>query len=140
MSKKDREGMSKREQIRARRREADARGRLFWIIGIVLVAVAIVGYFILPYLLPVAAVQPVGTVEARPQVDRNSTGDANAPVKLVEFSDFQCPFCKRFWQETEAQIIDTYVKTGKVQFTYRSAGNWVSSNIGQGGVESQDAA
>jgi len=75
-----------------------------------------------------------------PETNSNSMGDPNAPVKIMEFSDFQCPFCQRHWQETEPQIIDTYVKTGKIQYTYRSAGNWVSKNIGQGGVESQNAA
>lgn len=138
MSNKDREGMSKREQMRARRRQAEARARLLWIAGIILIAAAAAFFVIYPQLKPVAAVQPAPTAEARPQVDRNSTGDPNAPVKMVEFSDFQCPFCKKFWQDTEPQIIDAYVKTGKVLFTYRSAGNWVSR--GRGGVESQNAA
>jgi len=75
-----------------------------------------------------------------PQADGNKIGDPNAPVKMTEFGDFQCTYCKEFWTDTETQIIDTYVKTGKVQYTYRSAGNWVSANMGQGSVESQDAA
>ena len=75
-----------------------------------------------------------------PQADGNKMGDPNAPVKMTEFGDFQCTYCKEFWTDTETQIVDTYVKTGKVQYAYRSAGNWVSANIGQGSVESQDAA
>src|SRR5262249_17738455 len=48
-----------------------------------------------------------------------------------------------FWTDTEAQVIDAYVKTGKVQFVYRSAGNFVSDNANRanGGddTESRDA-
>jgi len=46
-------------------------------------------------------------------------GDDNAPVTIIEFSDYQCPFCRRFWQDTFPQIIDQYVNTGKVKFVYR---------------------
>lgn len=139
MSKKDREGMSKRQEFREKRRRAEQRNRLITI-GLIVVGALLVAFVLIyPQLKPIAAVQPATPV-ARPQVNRNSTGDPNAPVKLVEFSDYQCPFCKQFWEQTEAQVIDAYVKTGKVQFTYRSTGNWVSQNIGQGGVESQNAA
>lgn len=144
MSDNDREGMSKRQQFREKRRRAEQRNRFIWIGLIVLGAVLVAFFLIYPQVKPIAAVQPAAPV-TRPNVDRNTTGDPNAPVKLVEFADFQCPFCQRFWKETEGQIIDTYVKTGKVQYTYRSAGNWVSHNIaasqgGPEGVESQNAA
>lgn len=46
-------------------------------------------------------------------------GDPNAPVTMVEFGDYQCPFCKRFFETTEKEIIEKYVKTGKVKFVYR---------------------
>lgn len=46
-------------------------------------------------------------------------GDANAPVTIIEFSDFQCPFCRRFWQDTLPQIKKEYIDTGKVRFVYR---------------------
>jgi protein-disulfide isomerase len=132
------EGMSKRQQFREKRRRAEQRNRLIWIGLIVVGAVLVAFVLIYPQVRPVADVQPAAS-EARPNVNRNTTGDPNAPVKLVEFSDYQCPFCKRFWAETEPQIIDSYVRTGKVQFTYRSAGNWVSSHT-PGSVESESAA
>lgn len=46
-------------------------------------------------------------------------GDADAPVTLVEFSDFQCPYCRSFYNETFSQIKEQYVDTGKVKFVYR---------------------
>ncbi len=143
MSKKNREGLSKRQEFREKRRRAERLNRLIMIISICVIAVAVAFVLIYPQVKPIAAVQPATPV-ARPTVSANTTGDPNAPVKLVEFSDYQCPYCKKFWQETEPQIIDAYVKTGKVQFTFRSGGNWVSDNIdsqtGGTNTESEDAA
>lgn len=46
-------------------------------------------------------------------------GIASAPVLIVEFSDLQCPFTKRFYQQTFPQIEKDYIATGKVKFAYR---------------------
>jgi protein-disulfide isomerase len=46
-------------------------------------------------------------------------GNSDAPITIVEFSDFQCPFCARFHMQTLPQIIEEYVDTGKVKFVYR---------------------
>jgi len=59
-------------------------------------------------------------------------GDPKAPVTVVEFADFQCPFCGRFFQTVEGPLIEQYVKTGKVRFVYR--------NFAFLGPESEDAA
>ena len=48
----------------------------------------------------------------------NILGNANAPITIVEFSDTECPFCKRF-QATMHTIMDTYGKDGKVAWVYR---------------------
>lgn len=47
-------------------------------------------------------------------------GNQNAPVTIVEFADFQCPFCEKFFTDTEGQIINNYVKTGKAKFAFRN--------------------
>lgn len=46
-------------------------------------------------------------------------GEANAPVTVVEYGDFQCPFCGKFFKETEPALRENYIKTGKVKFIYR---------------------
>jgi len=46
-------------------------------------------------------------------------GEDSAKVLVVEYSDFQCPFCSKFFQQTEGQIITEYVKTGKIKFVYK---------------------
>jgi protein-disulfide isomerase len=45
-------------------------------------------------------------------------GSLDAPVKLVEFSDFECPFCKRF-HPTMKRLMNEYGKAGKVAWVYR---------------------
>lgn len=45
-------------------------------------------------------------------------GNINAPVKIVEYSDTECPFCKKF-HETMKQVIGEYGKRGKVAWVYR---------------------
>lgn len=47
-------------------------------------------------------------------------GDASAPIMLVEFSDFECPFCGRFANNTFLQIKKEYVDTGKVKVVFKN--------------------
>jgi len=46
-------------------------------------------------------------------------GDPNAPLTMVEFGDYQCTFCKKFFHETEESILTNYVKTGKVKMLFK---------------------
>ncbi|MBI5794609.1 thioredoxin domain-containing protein [Candidatus Uhrbacteria bacterium] len=46
-------------------------------------------------------------------------GSKDAPVTLIEFVDYQCPFCKRFFDQTFAQLKTEYVDTGKVKLVMR---------------------
>jgi protein-disulfide isomerase len=47
-----------------------------------------------------------------------SKGSPTAPVTVYEMSDFQCPYCKRFSQETFPEIERRYIKPGKVRWVY----------------------
>lgn len=65
--------------------------------------------------------QPTGSLGKMKPIDANDhiRGDVNAPVKIVEYSDPECPFCKRF-HETMKQVMDEYGKDGKVAWIYRN--------------------
>lgn len=46
-------------------------------------------------------------------------GDPSVSIAIVEFGDYQCPFCARFFNTTEKEIKEKYVKTGKAKFIWR---------------------
>jgi len=46
-------------------------------------------------------------------------GDPNAPITMIEFGDFQCSFCGRYFSETEPLIRKNYVETGKVKVVHK---------------------
>ena len=46
-------------------------------------------------------------------------GDENAPVTIIEFSDYQCPYCGRFYSQTLPLIEENYIKTGKVRLVIK---------------------
>ena len=52
--------------------------------------------------------------------DGQIRGDKNAKVKFVEFSDFECIYCRQFFREAEPQIMKEYVDTGKVLFVFKN--------------------
>lgn len=51
--------------------------------------------------------------------DDPSMGDADAPVTIVEFGDFQCPYCGRFTLDALKKVEEAYVDTGKVRLVFR---------------------
>jgi protein-disulfide isomerase len=56
------------------------------------------------------------------EVDPNDwrvQGAADAPVTIVEYSDFQCPYCARYSSETYPQIREQYIDTGQVRYIFR---------------------
>ena len=109
---------TKINQIKQRR--ADQKKRQ-WIITFTILVVGllfITGLIFYPKFAPVSDVKTPVTV-MRPNPLNNSMGDPAAKVKVEELADFQCPACTTFSQLIEPKIIDTYVTTGKVYFTFR---------------------
>lgn len=84
------------------------------------------GKNIISDLIPLTGIPSQGTGSSPPtgekiEVDIEGAyfkGDADAPVTIVEFSDFQCPFCERFYSQTLGLIEQNYVDTGKAKIVY----------------------
>ncbi len=108
---------------RRKRQQQERRQTVLIVGGIVLVIlVVVVGVTLYNNLKPAA---PVGdfkqiTPIARPQVNGLSMGDPNAPVKVDAWEDFQCPSCQNYSELVEPQVVDAYVKTGKVFYTFHN--------------------
>ena len=51
--------------------------------------------------------------------DDPQLGDPNARVTIIEFGDYQCPYCRQFWRETFPRLKKEYIDTGKARFVYR---------------------
>lgn len=128
--------LSRRAQRRAKQERAARRRRQLLIGGVVVVAV--LAAVVLIYLnrpkaeQATAPVQPAtGHFTGIPQNGR-VLGNPNAPVLLVEWGDYQCPACKNFEDLVLPQLINDYIRPGKVRLEFRDF-----AFIGQ---ESQTAA
>ncbi|RJR15012.1 DsbA family protein [Candidatus Microgenomates bacterium] len=66
------------------------------------------------------AAQPPQPTKGAASIDDDPVlGDKNAPVTMIEFSDYECPFCKRHFDAALTQLIKDYVDTGKLKIVYR---------------------
>ncbi|MDT8436515.1 MAG: thioredoxin domain-containing protein [Gemmatimonadota bacterium] len=70
------------------------------------------------------AVVPSGQQEILERADRDrSRGSESAPIRIVEVSDFECPYCARFHSETGRLLDSAYVQTGRVRHLWVSFPN-----------------
>lgn len=76
---------------------------------------------------PTLPTQLLPTPEPTPKIDfsklvlsfAGEDGKKDAPVTIVEFSDYQCPFCRRAFVDSLKQVRKDYVETGKVRILFR---------------------
>ena len=75
---------------------------------------------------PAGAPTPAPTRPAGPEIDqvisiagRPTKGQATAKLAIVEFSDFQCPYCGKYAREIYPQVIREFVNTGRAEYVFR---------------------
>ncbi|MCX6035347.1 MAG: thioredoxin domain-containing protein [Chloroflexi bacterium] len=124
--------MSKRQEVRKRRQRERARNRILVIMLVAAGALLIAFALIVPGIQQTqnanaTATQAVGSpvivitpAAINAPINGTSLGDPNAPVKMDVYEDFRCVACLNYTQNYEPQIIQTYVETGKVYYTYHS--------------------
>ncbi|CAM2769464.1 thioredoxin domain-containing protein [Prescottella defluvii] len=106
-----------------------------WLLGVLgVVALLLVGFLVVDRVrdsdeasAPVAAAEddlatgigPVGDLSRRVDGDPLARGPVDAPVVLVVYSDYRCPFCAKFSRDTEPALVDKYVEAGKLRIEWR---------------------
>jgi len=121
-------------------RRESAKKDLIFIGGLIVVGAVLIAYLLIrpdtdaasaaPATGPSATAQAPGAatggaggshsqVERRRPGDPLALGDPDAPVALVVFSDYRCPFCAKFSRDTEPELIKRYVDAGQLRIEWR---------------------
>jgi protein-disulfide isomerase len=115
-SKRTRGKSSKEARRPGRRQQKHSWLRTYGlVVGVVVVVMAVVAAFVLLDQAGSRSQSQPGA--ASPET---SMGAADAPVMVVEYADFQCPYCKQFALGSEQQLIKDYVDTGKARFVFQN--------------------
>ncbi len=110
MSKVVSKNVSRHDTRRARQHRQSQLRRLLPVIIVGVVAVIILAVLIIPSLAK-------GTTDTS-NAHGTTLGSTNAPVKVVEFGDYQCPACAAFFNQDQPTLIKNYVDTNKISFTF----------------------
>jgi protein-disulfide isomerase len=134
---KKRQKMSKRQKMREQQRRKQSLNRLGVIFFVTVAALLISFFLIWPNLKAsdVSNIVQITPISHVVPVKGTSMGNPDAPVKMDVWEDFQCSGCMSYSKNLEPQILQTYVETGKVYYTFHF---YPFIDGGQG--ESQDAA
>ena len=129
--------MSKRQEMRKHNRRKQGRNRLLVILLVTVGALIITFVLILSNLKSsdVGNIIQITPISHAVPVKKNSIGNPNASVKMDVWEDFQCSGCLSYTKNIEPQVLQTYVETGKVYYTFHT---YPFIDGGQG--ESHDAA
>lgn len=132
--KKSQKRSSAKKLTRSQRRTQQKRKKQIQNIGLMTIGlVTIVVALIIATNTKVSSAPEIIPAPPRehPMVEGNAMGDPNAPVVMIDFSDYQCSHCQNFYQGTELFIIENYIATGKVKFVFRSFGDSFAGDSGR---------
>ncbi len=101
--------MSKRQIIKQKRKTRARVNRILTILAFLVVVGLIATFFIL---------NGQSKLQPRNIVDGLTAGDPNAPIKVVEYADFQCVACESAFISLEPDLVRKYINSGKVFFTF----------------------
>jgi len=131
------EKTSKRQEHRAKMLRQQQRQRLT-VIGLIILGAALLVFVVVwPQIRPVDEIITV-TPAALPNADGLSLGDANAPVTIDVFEDFQCSACQLFTESIEPLVIENLVATGKARYVFHNY-PFLDDRFGKGGESDQAA-
>ena len=116
-----------------------------------------VGFFLIAGLIASIALAALASTPAQTHITpeslttAKSLGSSSAPIRIDEFSDFQCPACGNFYRNTMRLVIDNYVSTGKVFVVHhdfplsmhahsREAARWANAAAAAGLFETVEQA
>lgn len=118
MASKDKRKIKQKTRLRARTRRSGARqglgtyGLLGGMIALVVIVLAII------IMLDRGRNTPPQTLPPDVSLDK-SEGAETAPVVVVEYADFQCPYCRQFALGPEQRVRTEYISQGQVRFAFR---------------------
>mgnify|MGYP005849054483 CR=1 FL=1 len=116
--------MSKRRELIERRREQERKQTVTLLVVIGVIAVVLIGGAIALSVAQQSSAQPVTVATKAPpanaEPNSRAWGPADAPIKALEFIDYQCPACGVQARQYEQGIIDAFAATGKVRYEVHS--------------------
>jgi protein-disulfide isomerase len=114
-SKKRKRSTQGRKRTTSRRSSGPGFSRTGLLLGVVAVALVLVAAI---------ALLDQGAAGSQPAADADTQdkalGAADAPVLVIEYADYQCPYCKQFADGAEQQLREEYVAGGQVRFVIRN--------------------
>jgi protein-disulfide isomerase len=116
--------MSKRHVSQEQLRKEKIQS-LIMIIGVAAIGIVIFAFTLLrtagsvtPPAATEISITPITLKVIHTKVDGLHIGSPNAPVKMDVWEDFQCPICKYYVDNIEPSVIQNYIETGKVYYTF----------------------